>query len=165
MKIALGSDRRGFEAKEKLIRHLKDTGYEVLDVGPFDESIPVDYPIYGEKVGKVVVAGEADFGVVICATGNGILMAANKVKGIRCGMGYSDDVARLMREHNDANVICFGQAFMDYEDIQRRLDIFLHADFLGDYHCTRVQQLSDIENNIAISQTPIQDQNWKGTKA
>ncbi len=155
MKIAIGSDRRGFIAKEKLIEHLAEKNYEVLDVGPYDSSLPVDYPIYGEKVGKAVASGEAQFGVVICATGNGILMAANKVKGIRCGMGYGDDVARLMREHNNANVICFGQDYMEYEDIERRLDIFLASDFTGDYHCSRVQQLSDIENGIEIVQTPM----------
>lgn len=155
MKIALGSDRRGFLAKQKLIAHLKENGYEILDVGPYDSSIPVDYPIYGEKVGIAVTGGEADFGVVICATGNGILMAANKVKGVRCGMGYGNEVAALMREHNNANVICFGQDYMEYEDIQRRLDIFLHTDFLGDYHCSRVQQLADIENGRPIEQTPV----------
>ncbi len=153
MKIVLGSDRRGFRVKERLVAHLQERGYEVLDVGPYDGSLPVDYPIYGEKVGKAVVNGEAELGVVICATGNGILMAANKVKGARCGMGYADDVARLMREHNDANIICFGQDYMAYEDIERRLDIFLDADFIGDYHCSRVQQLFDIENGNAIRQT------------
>lgn len=155
MIIALGSDRRGFEAKEKLIRHLQKSGYEIVDVGPYDSSLPVDYPIYGEKVGRAVAARKARFGVVICATGNGILMAANKVNGIRCGMGYDDDVARLMREHNNANVICFGQDYMEYDDIERRLDIFLHTDFIGDYHISRVQQLSDIENGVSITQTPM----------
>ena len=156
MKIVIGSDRRGFVTKKKLINHLQDNKYEVIDVGPYEASLPVDYPIYGEKVGKAVTSGKADFGVVICATGNGILIAANKVKGVRCGMGYSDEVATLMREHNNANVICFGQDFMEYEDIERRLDIFLHAEFLGDYHCSRVKQLSDIENDIEIKQTPMQ---------
>lgn len=155
MKIALGSDRRGFITKDRLIHHLKEEGYEILDLGPYDSSFPVDYPIYGEKVGKAVANGDVDFGVVVCATGNGILMAVNKVKGARCGMGYDDDVAHLMREHNNANVICFGQDYMKYEDIQRRLDIFLHADFIGDYHCSRVHQLSNIENGISIEQTPM----------
>ena len=155
MKIAIGSDRRGFITKEKLIQHMKQHGIDVIDLGPYDDLIPVDYPIYGEKVGSTVVKGEADFGVVICATGNGILMAANKVKGVRCGMAYSDDVAHLMREHNNANVICFGQDYMDYKDIERRLDIFLDSGFLGDYHCSRVKQLEDIENNIPIFQSEI----------
>lgn len=156
MKIALGSDRRGFSIKTKLIQYLEKSGYEILDVGPYNDLFPVDYPIYGEKVGKAVMAGKAQFGVVVCATGNGILMAANKVKGIRCGMGYGDEVTALMREHNNANVICFGQDYMEYEDIQRRLDIFLHTDFLGNYHCSRIQQLTDIEKGIEIRQTPMQ---------
>lgn len=155
MKIALGSDRRGYVVKEKLIRHLEEKGYEVMDVGPYNNFLPVDYPIYGEKVGNAVASGEAQFGIVICATGNGILMSANKVKGVRCGMGYGDEVAGLMRKHNNANVICFGQDYMEYEDIQRRTDIFLHTDFIGDYHCSRVKQLSDIENGVAITQTPM----------
>ena len=155
MIIAIGSDRRGFIAKEKLIKHMKMQNINIVDVGPYDDTLPVDYPIYGEKVGRTVASGEADFGVVICATGNGIMMAANKVKGIRCGMAYGDEVAHLMREHNNANVICFGQDYMDYDDIERRLDIFLNAEFLGDYHCSRVKQLEDIENDIPITQSEI----------
>lgn len=156
MKIAIGSDRRGYKCKTKLIEYLKKTGYEVIDTGPYDDTLPVDYPIYGERVGRAIISGKAQFGVIICATGNGILMAANKVKGIRCGMGYGDEVASLMRQHNDANVICFGQDYMAYEDIQRRLDIFLHTDFIGKYHCARIQQLADIENDIEITQTPME---------
>ena len=157
MKIAIGSDRRGFIDKEKLLKHLKDNGYEVIDEGPNNDHYPVDYPIYGEKVGREVAMGNADLGVVICATGNGILMAANKVKNVRCGMGYSDDVAALMRQHNNANIICFGQDYMKYVDIERRLDIFLNTDFLGDYHKLRVQQLTDIENGMEIHQTPMKN--------
>lgn len=155
MKIAIGSDRRGFIDKEKLIKHLRDNGYEVIDEGPYNDHFPVDYPIYGEKVGREVTKGDADFGAVICATGNGILMAANKVKGVRCGMGYGDEAAALMRQHNNANVICFGQDYMEYADVERRLDIFLNTDFLGDYHNSRVQQLADIENGKEIHQTPM----------
>lgn len=154
MKIALGSDRRGYVYKAELMKTLEEWGYEVEDVGPYDDQLPVDYPIYGEKVGKAVSAGRCRFGVVICATGIGIMIAANKVKNIRCGMAYTDDVARLMREHNDANVIAFGQSQMQLEDVKKRLWIFLHTDFLAGYHSTRVQQLSDIECGIPISQTP-----------
>lgn len=155
MKIAIGSDRRGFLVKEKLISYLNNNSYEVEDVGPYDDSLPVDYPIYGEKVGKVVASGDCQFGVVVCATGVGIMIAANKVKGIRCGMGYTDKVTKLMREHNDANVIAFGQSHMEYDDIEKRLGIFLRTDFLGGYHISRVQQLSDIEEGKPIIQSPI----------
>lgn len=154
MRIAIGSDRRGFATKSKLISYLDGKGVDVIDEGPFDDKLPVDYPIYGEKVGKAVVSKEADYGIVICATGIGIMIAANKVKGVRCGMAYTDDVARLMREHNDANVIAFGESQMEYEDIVRRLNIFLNTKFLEGYHITRVKQISDIENGIEIKQTP-----------
>ena len=157
MKIAIGSDRRGFETKTKLIDYLQTKGIDIIDEGPFDDKFPVDYPIYGEKVGKAVVSKEADYGIVICATGIGIMIAANKVKGVRCGMAYTDEVAKLMREHNDANVIAFGQSQMKYEDIERRLDIFLNTKFLEGYHITRVKQISDIENGIPIKQTPFID--------
>lgn len=161
MVIALGSDRRGFQSKTKLIKYLNDNGYETIDVGPYDEDFPVDYPIYGEKVGEEVISGKAQYGVVICATGIGIMIAANKVKGIRCGMAYTDDVARLMREHNNANVIAFGQDHMEYQDMVNRLNIFLSTPFSAGYHCTRIQQLKDIEEGKEIKQTPLQNPNFK----
>lgn len=154
MRIAVGSDRRGFEYKALIIEHLINEGHDAVDVGPFDNRMPVDYPIYGEKVGKMVSNGECDRGIVICATGIGIMIACNKVKGIRCGMGYSDDVSKLMREHNDANVIAFGQSHMSIEDVLKRTDIFLRTDFLAGYHCTRIEQLDYIEIGKEIHQTP-----------
>lgn len=153
--IALGSDRRGFLYKQKLIDFLQKKGYETLDVGPYDENIPYDYPIYGEKVGKAVAKGDALFGVVICGTGIGISIAANKVKGVRCGMAYDDEVAAWMRKHNDANVVAFGQDYMRYEDVERRLEIFLNTAYLGDYHVSRIQQIADIEQEKEIKQSPV----------
>ena len=96
MKIAIGSDRRGFDYKQKLISYMTEKGYQVIDVGPYDDKYPVDYPIYGEKVGKLVTQGKCDKGVVVCATGIGIMIACNKINGVRCGMGYTDEVAKLM---------------------------------------------------------------------
>lgn len=161
MRIAIGSDRRGFACKTKLIKVLQKWGCEVVDVGPYNDSLPVDYPIYGEKVGNLVSTEECRYGVVICATGIGIMIAANKVQGIRCGMAYSDEVAKLMREHNDANVIAFGQDHMQYEDIEKRLEIFLNTDFLGGYHCARIHQLQCLEQGIAIEQSPIMNLSFK----
>lgn len=157
MKIAIGSDRRGYEYKKALIEYLSEKGYEICDVGPHCNKYPVDYPIYGECVGQLVSSHKCDKGIVICATGIGIMIACGKIKGIRCGMGYSEDVARLMREHNDANVIAFGQDYMDLEDVKHRVDIFLNTDFVGGYHCTRVQQIRDIEEGKSIKQTPFID--------
>ena len=154
MKIAIGSDRRGFEYKQILIEYMEKKGYQVIDVGPYDNMYPVDYPIYGKKVGKLVSSKECDKGVVICATGIGIMIACNKVKGVRCGMAYTDEVARLMREHNDVNVVAFGQSQMSMEEVCRRFDIFMNTDFSSGYHCTRIEQIRCLENEVEISQSP-----------
>lgn len=161
MKIALGSDRRGFEYKEKLIHHLELNDIQIIDVGPFDNNYPYDYAVYGEKVGKAIISKKADFGVVICGTGIGISIAANKVDGIRCGMGYTDAVAKQMREHIDANVIAFGQDEMDYVDVERRLDVFIKTPFLGGYHVSRLEQLQNIECGKPIEQTMVVNHDWK----
>lgn len=160
MKIALGSDRNGFATKEKLIKHLNETGHEALDVGPYEGGVPVDYTIYGEKVGKAVATGDCQFGIVVCGTGEGICIAANKVKGIRCGIGYSDYVAKQMRWHVDANVISFGENEMAYDDIEKRVDIFLSTEFLGAHHAARIKQLADIENGKEIHPTTILNKNF-----
>lgn len=161
MKIALGSDRNGFITKNKLIIHLIKKGYDVLDLGPYNADLPVDYPIYGKKVGEAVASGDCTFGIVICATGIGISIAANKVKGVRCGLCYSDYVAKQMREHIDANVIAFGQEHMDYKDIESRVDIFLNTKFLGSYHSERIDQLTNIENSKEIQPTKLLNKNFK----
>lgn len=157
IKIAIGSDRQGFIYKEKIIEYLHLKKYDVVDVGPYDNKFPVDYPIYGEKVGKLIANAECDRGIVICATGIGIMIACNKVKGIRCGIGYNDKVAELMREHNDANVIAFGQNHMTLEEVIKRTDIFLNSNFLASYHSTRVKQITSIEERKPIQQNPYID--------
>lgn len=144
MKIAIGSDHGGLEYKEIIKKHLLENGYEVVDVGT-DSHESCHYPIFGIAVGNKVSSGECDFGVVVCTSGEGIAIAANKVKGIRCGIGYNDEVTRLMREHNDANVISFGQKFMSAEDVIRRVDIFLTTKFSGGRHATRVDLIKEQE--------------------
>ena len=160
MKIALGSDRNGFEYKNRLIDYLKNCGYEVVDVGT-KEFIPCDSPVFAAKVGKLVSNGECDFGILICATGSGMVMAANKIKGILCGIGYDDDVTRKLREHNDANIIAFGQLHMLYEDVERRTGIFLNTKFIGGHHLPRVNQIRDLEDGKEILQTRILNNNWR----
>ncbi len=144
MKIAIGSDHGGFKYKKIVIKHLKEKGHTVLDVGPLTEERS-NYPTYGIAVGEAVMGKRADFGIVICTTGEGIAIAANKVKGIRAGIAYNDEVAKLMRQHNDANVISFGQAHMDIDDVLRRVDIFLATPFEGGRHATRVDIIKDYE--------------------
>jgi len=142
MRIAIGSDHAGFDAKQEVIKFLKQEGYEVEDVGTNSKD-SCDYPIFGRKVGELVASKNCDYGVVICSSGEGIMMAANKVKGIRCGIAYADQIAELLRQHNDANVISFGANFMNIEDIKRRLKIFLNTEFLGERHLRRVNLIEE----------------------
>ena len=163
MKIAIGNDRNGIEYKNRLAEHLVASGYEVINCGT-DKDFPADYPVHGEMVGKLVTSGECTYGVVICATGIGICIAAGKVKGIRAGIAYDDDVARLMRTHNNANIIAFGQDYMTYDEVERRMDIFLSAEYAGGYHDTRIKQIANIEKGKPIHQTPIMNERNKHLK-
>lgn len=160
MKIAIGSDRNGLEYKSRIIEYLNNFGYEVEDVGTY-EYVPCDSPIFAEQVGRLVASGKCKYGILICATGTGMVMAANKIKGVLCGIGYDDVVTQYMREHNDANIIAFGQKHMNYEDVERRIGIFLDSEFVGEHHLPRVQQIRDLENGKKIYQTPIMNKNWK----
>lgn len=144
MKIAVGSDHGGFEYKNAIAKHLKELGHDVIDVGTYSLD-SCHYPLYGAEVGKKVASKECRFGVVVCTSGEGIAMAANKIKGVRCGIAYNDEVARLMRQHNDANVISFGQKFMALDDVLRRVDIFLNTEFEGGRHLTRVEMINELE--------------------
>ena len=161
MKIAIGCDRNGFEYKNRLVAYLVSKGHEVIDVGT-KEYVPCDSPYFASKVGKLVASGECQYGILLCATGTGMTIAANKIPGVMCGMGYGDEVAKLMREHNDANVIAFGQDHMGYKDVQRRVDIFLSTSFSGlEHQAARVKQVKDLEAGKEIELTPILNPNWK----
>lgn len=139
--IAIGCDHGGYAYKEAIKEHLLAKGYVVLDNGCADTK-SVDYPEYGRKVGEEVANKTADLGVVVCTSGIGISIAANKVAGVRCGLAYDDVVTMKMREHNDANVIAFGQKYMDLDDVLRRVDIFLTQGFSPlEKHRRRVGQL------------------------
>lgn len=144
MKIALGSDHAGYNQKNKIKEHLINKGYEVIDVGT-NSLDSCDYPIFGIAAANEVASGNAEYGILVCSSGEGIMMSANKVKGIRCGIGYNDDVARLTREHNNANMIAFGASFMNDEDVVRRVDIFLNTEFAGGRHARRVGEIVDAE--------------------
>ena len=144
LRIAIGSDHGGVDQKDEVVKYLKSKGYEVIDVGTNSHD-SCHYPLFGAEVARKVANKQADFGIVICTSGEGIAIAANKIKGVRCGIGYNDEVSRLMRQHNDANVISFGAKFMETKDVIRRIDIFLSTQFEGGRHQTRVDMISELE--------------------
>lgn len=145
MKIAIGCDHVGFALKDRVIEHLREKGYEVEDFGT-NSTERTDYPIFGKAVAKAVVSGACDKGIVICGTGVGISLAANKVKGIRavvCSEPYS---ALLSRQHNDTNVLAFGARVVGEDLALMIVDAWLSGVYEGGRHARRVQMLADIEN-------------------
>ena len=138
--IALASDHAGFKYKQEIFKYLSEKNYKVIDCGT-DSEESCDYPLFGKKAALLVSKGDAQFGILICSTGEGIMMTANKVKGIRCGVGYDDEVASLLRRHNNANMISFGANFMSLEDVKKRIDIFLNTEFEGGRHLRRVNEI------------------------
>ena len=145
MKIAIGNDHTAVDMREAVSAHLKERGFEVVEVGSFSRESS-NYPEFGEKVARTVVSGEADLGIAICGTGVGISIACNKVKGIRavcCSEPYS---ARMSRQHNNSNVLCFGARVIGVELAKMIVDEWLDAQFLGGRHQTRLDMIAEIEN-------------------
>lgn len=129
--IAIGSDHGGFDLKEKVKAHLLENGYEVKDVGCY-EKVSVDYPTFGHAVAKAVAAGECEKGIVICTTGIGISITANKTAGIRCALCSEPLSAKMTRLHNDANVLAMGAALVGEMMAMEIVDTFLGTAFSGD---------------------------------
>ena len=144
MKIAIASDHGGFELKESLKKYLIDNGYEVKDVGTYSKD-SCHYPEFAVKCAELVKKKECQFGIIVCTSGEGVAIAANKIKGIRAGIGYNATVSRLMREHNDANVITFGAKFTNLKQAIARTNAFLKAKFQGGRHALRVKMINDLE--------------------
>lgn len=140
MKISIGSDHAGFDLKEQLKNYLEEEGYEVIDEGTYSLD-SVDYPDFGKKVGKRVADKEADRGLVVCGSGIGISIAANKVPGIRCALVSEPLSARLSRQHNDANVLALGGRLIGLELAKECLKVFLQTDFEGGRHQRRIDKL------------------------
>ncbi len=142
--IAIGSDHGGFALKEEVSAYLQAKGYEVKDVGCYDLS-SVDYPAYGHAVGKAVASGECEFGIVICTTGVGISIAANKVKGVRCALCSEPYSARMTREHNNANVLAMGGGLIGPHMAFQIVDTFLNTQFsVEEKHHRRVNLLEEV---------------------
>ncbi len=143
-RIAIGSDHAGFLLKELIGKHLRDHDYTVIDVGTHSQD-RTDYPEFGAAVGRLVADGQAEFGALVCGSGIGMCMAANKIPGVRAGVAHDVESARLMRAHNDAQVICFGERNTAPELAISYLDIFLATEFEGGRHTPRVQQLNALD--------------------
>lgn len=145
MRVAIGSDHAGFEQKASLRHHLEAGGHEVIDIGPNSDEASVDYPDFAEQVGRLVASGEVDRGVLVCGTGIGMAMAANKIDGVRAANVVDPDFARLSREHNDANVVAVSGRFVSADRNAQIVDAFLETEFLGDRHTRRVEKINALE--------------------
>lgn len=144
MRIALGSDHAGFEMKTHLIDYLQAAGHEIVDKGT-DSTESVDYPAYCAEVGRAVVSGDVDWGIVIGGSGQGEQLAANKVRGVRAGLCNCLYTARMARAHNDANVLSLGGRVVGTALAEEIVDLFAHTEFEGGRHQRRVDQVMEIE--------------------
>lgn len=145
MRVAIASDHGGFEQKEQLISYLKDElGCEVTDFGTTSEE-SVDYPDYAEPVARAVASGEADRGILVCGTGIGMALAADKVAGVRASSITRPDFAQLFRQHNNGNVICLSGRFITLEENEEIVRVFLTTEFEGGRHAQRVAKIAKLD--------------------
>lgn len=144
MKIGIGNDHAATDMKNEIKKFLEESGYEVVNYGT-DEHKSTDYPIYGEKVALAVKNKEVEYGILICGTGIGISLAANKVYGIRAAAVSEPVSARLAKEHNNCNIIAFGERIVGIEEAKEIVNAFLNASFLGGRHEKRVSLIDEID--------------------
>ncbi len=146
MRISVGADHAGFVLKERLKHHLAELGHEVVDEGTNSED-SVDYPDFAVAVARQVADGKADRGLLVCSSGVGMSIVANKVDGVRAALGTNEEEVRLTREHNDANVLTIGAKFTDEHTARRLTEVFLRTAFLGGRHARRVAKIAELENH------------------
>ena len=151
-RFAAGADHAGYRLKDSLIEVLRDHGHEVNDLGTNDGG-SVDYPDFGAAVGRAVAEGTADFGLCVCGSGVGITIAANKVAGIRAVNVHGVTEARLSRQHNDANVVCFGERLVGIEVAKDALLAFAGTSFEGGRHASRVDKLALLDGSSPCAAT------------
>jgi len=144
-KIGLAADHAGFEEKEKVKKILDELGIEYVDLGTTSAD-SVDYPDYAKKVAEGVASGEYDQGVLVCGSGTGMAIAANKVKGVRAAVAWSPEIASLARQHNDANILSLPARFVTENDAAKIVKAFFAADFEGGRHERRVDKIRELEN-------------------
>ncbi|CCX37488.1 ribose-5-phosphate isomerase B [Clostridium sp. CAG:1013] len=145
MKLAIGCDHGGFELKEAVRGYLEENNIPYEDFGAYNTD-SIDYAPIAAKAAKAVASGEADYGILVCSTGIGISIAANKVKGIRAALCTNEFCAEMTRRHNNANILCMGGKVIDKETALKLVDIFLHTEFEGGRHQRRIDQIAQIEN-------------------
>jgi len=144
LRIAVGSDHTGFQAKQKAIETLRQLGCEVQDLGT-DGEASTDYPDFARQVADRVARKEADYGVLCCGTGIGMSIAANKVAGIRAAVCHNDFTCEMARRHNDANVLCLGGRVLDERQVDALVRLFLRTPFEGGRHLRRVRKIGDLD--------------------
>ena len=149
MKVAIGNDHVAVDMKNQIKEHLESKGIQIVNCGT-DSTERTDYPVYGKKVSELVVAGQVDFGILICGTGAGISLAANKVKGVRAVLCSEPYTAKLSRSHNNANIVAFGARVIGIETAKMIVDEFLNTEFEGGRHQRRVDMITAIENGADI---------------
>ena len=140
IKIAIGSDHAGFELKQELIEYFKNTVIEIIDKGCYSIE-RVDYPDFGHAVAKAVLSSEVNFGILMCGSGNGINMSANKHKGIRAALCWNEEIAKLARLHNDANILVLPARYISLEEAKKCVAIFLTEKFEGGRHQQRIEKI------------------------
>lgn len=145
MTIAIAADHGGYELKNILIDYLAEKGHGVINLGT-DSPDSVDYPDFAKACCEYITAGTADFGILVCGSGVGISIAANKIKGIRCGLCPSKEIASLVKQHNNANVIALGGRFTSPEEAKAIVDNYMAAEFEGGRHQTRIDKITALEN-------------------
>ncbi|QEC41192.1 ribose 5-phosphate isomerase B [Pseudobacter ginsenosidimutans] len=139
--VAIGCDHAGFEYKTAIVKWLNEKGYQVTDMGVY-ENKSVDYPDYAHPVSDAVEKGEVAFGILICGSANGVAITANKHQGIRAGLAFETEVAKLIRQHNDANVICIPARFVALDYAINMVSLFIETPFEGGRHQTRVNKIA-----------------------
>jgi len=148
MRIAVGTDHRGYQIRSKVIELVERLGHEVEDVGTFS-SEAVDYPDIAAQVSRKVSQGEADRGILVCGTGLGMCIAANKVRGIRAAACHDDLTAEMSRRHSDANVLCLSADLLGERLINRMIELWLSTPFEGGRHAQRIEKMAELEQQIA----------------
>ena len=146
MKVVIGADHAGYEDKEEIKKQFDEMGIEYEDVGT-NSTESVDYPVYAQKVAEKVANGEAELGILVCGSGNGMQIAANKVHGVRAALAWNEETAALARRHNDANVLSIPARMIPFEEVSKVIKSFLEADFEGGRHARRVDEISVLEKS------------------